>query len=120
LQLLEYLQLMALSLAQQKQGWKQPQERLALLQLVQDPLLGRQWLAHSPLQEQQARQARDLAVLERQTYPERRAHLERLAWLRFDPEIAAFDWADDWQLGDQPNLAGHSSREAIGRKIAKR
>jgi hypothetical protein len=114
LQLLEYLQLMALSLAQQKQGWKQLQERLALLQLVQDPLLGRQWLAHSPLQEQQARQARDLAVLERQT------HLERLAWLRFDPEIATFDWADDWQLGDQPNLAGHSSRGAIGRKIAKR
>ena len=68
MQLLEYLQLMALSLAQQKQGWKQLQERLALLQLVQDPLLGRQWLAHSPLQEQQARQARDLAVLERQTY----------------------------------------------------
>ena len=80
--LLEYLQLMALSLAQQKQGWEQQQEQLAHL--------------------------------------ERQTHLERLAWLRFDPEIATFDWADDWQLGDQPNLAGHSSRGAIGRKIAKR
>ena len=73
---------MALSLAQQKQGWEQQQEQLAHL--------------------------------------ERQTHLERLAWLRFDPEIATFDWADDWQLGDQPNLAGHSSRGAIGRKIAKR